>query len=690
MTGAVTPTAVRLALRNAGYVPIPITGKIPPMPRWQKLDPTPDDISGWAARFPDAQSTGVLTRWSPAIDIDIMDHDAAADVEMLLRDHLAERGRFMVRFGQAPKRCILLRTDQPFKKIVVNLIAADGRTDKIEILGEGQQIVVYGIHKDTGKPYSWFGGEPRFISRDELPDISEAEARDLVEAAARLLVEKHGFVRTQDRPKHTGNGSDADAGAADWGKLADNIRTGQALHDSLRDLAAKLVASGMGAGATVNFLRALMQTSTAPHDERWQERLDEIPRLVESAETKFRRGENENEQAGATATGTASGSGQAAGSLDEWDAGDEPGPIPPREWLLGNQFCRGFISSIVAAGGCGKTALRLLQFISLAIGRSLCGQHVFRRCRVLVISLEDDRHELQRRIKAVLDRYGIARAELKGWLFCASPKLAKLAEMKNRTRAIGPLEQQIRDAVERRQPDLIALDPFVKTHSLEENDSGDMDFVCDLLARMAVEFNLAVDSPHHVHKGQVVPGDADSGRGSSGIRDAGRLVYTLCSMSEAEATTFNITEDRGSYIRLDPAKLNIAARSAKATWFRIVGEPIGNGTPEYPNGDTVQVVEVWSPPSAWADTTAAGVNAILNDIARGMANGQRYSNAPNAGDRAVWPVVKKHYPQKTEGQCREIIHAWLASGLLHAEDYADPVQRHSRKGLYVDDAKRPS
>src|SRR5215467_1093855 len=108
--------------------------------------------------------------------------------------------------------------------------------------------------------------------------------------------------------------------------------------------------------------------------------------------------------------------------LDEWDAGDDPGPIPPRQWLLGNQFCRGFISSVVAAGGTGKSALRLLQFISMATGRSLCGQHVFRRCRVLLISLEDDRDELQRRIKAVLDHYGIERSELKGWLFCASPK----------------------------------------------------------------------------------------------------------------------------------------------------------------------------------------------------------------------------------------------------------------------------
>jgi len=133
--------------------------------------------------------------------------------------------------------------------------------------------------------------------------------------------------------------------------------------------------------------------------------------------------------------------------LDVRDAGDDPGIIPPREWFLGNQFCAGFISSIVAAGGTGKSALRLLQFISLATGRSLCGQHVFRRCRVLLISLEDDDGELQRRIAAVLLHYGIPRSELKGWLFYATPKLAKLAEMNGRARAIGPLVQQIRHAI---------------------------------------------------------------------------------------------------------------------------------------------------------------------------------------------------------------------------------------------------
>jgi hypothetical protein len=383
---------------------------------------------------------------------------------------------------------------------------------------------------------------------------------------------------------------------------------------------------------------------------------------------------------------------EADGDLDEWDAGDDPGPIPPREWLLANQFCIGYISSLVAAGGTGKSALRLLQYISLAINRSLCGQHVFRRCRVLLISLEDDDREIQRRIKAVLDHHGINRSELKGWLFCKAVKLAKLAELKGKIRSAGPLEHQIRKSMARRKPDLVALDPFVKTHSLEESNSGDMDFVCDLLARMAGEFNIAVDSPHHVHKGQISPGDADAGRGSSGIRDTGRLVYTLTYMSEEEAKLYSIpVENRRLYIRLDSSKVNIVEQSGKPTWFRFIGVPIGNATPQYPNGDTVQTVEPWSPPETWAGISTETLNVILTAIERGTEEGQRYSAGPKTGEaRAAWRVVQRHCPDKTEGQCREIIRQWLKTELLVPKEYYDPVQRKDLSGLHVNDSKRPT
>ena len=42
--------------------------------------------------------------------------------------------------------------------------------------------------------------------------------------------------------------------------------------------------------------------------------------------------------------------------LGEWDAGDDDTIPPPRGWLLGTSFCRGFASSLLGDGGVGKTA----------------------------------------------------------------------------------------------------------------------------------------------------------------------------------------------------------------------------------------------------------------------------------------------------------------------------------------------
>jgi hypothetical protein len=181
-------------------------------------------------------------------------------------------------------------------------------------------------------------------------------------------------------------------------------------------------------------------------------------------------------------------------SLNEWDAGDDTDLPPPRQWLLANQFCRKFLSGLLAPGATGKTALRTLQALSLATGRVLCGQHVFKRCRVLMVSLEDDKDELKRRVAAARMHHGIDPAELKGWLFLAAPKGFKLAEVNGKgCRQIGILEKMLRETIKRRKPDLITLDPFIKLHALEENDNGAMDFVCGLLVQLAIEFDIAVD-----------------------------------------------------------------------------------------------------------------------------------------------------------------------------------------------------
>jgi len=289
-------TERRLKLARAGFTPVPLHGKIPPLQSWQTLaNVTPEQIEMWAKTWPDARNTGALTRTMPTLDLDILNEEAARALEELVREQYEESGPVLVRIGKPPKRAIPFRTIEPFAKFVINLTAPNGSAEKIEFLADGAQVVAFGIHPETRQPYRWHGGQPGDTRLEELPYIRDAEAHALVDELVQILVERFGYTKAKERPgKRKSNGQDADeadrtSAPADWQYLYDNIRNGQALHDSLRDLAAKMIASGMNAGAAVNALRALIDGATCPHDERWRERRDEIPRLVDSAGAKFKQ-----------------------------------------------------------------------------------------------------------------------------------------------------------------------------------------------------------------------------------------------------------------------------------------------------------------------------------------------------------------------------------------------------------------
>lgn len=285
-----TVLEVRQALVNRGYVPIPVEGKIPLQKEWQKTENVSRAmLEMWGKTWPRANNTGILTKFTPALDADILNEPAAIAIEELVRERFEERGYILPRIGKPPKRAIPFRTTDPFAKITANLIAANGSSgEKIEFMCDGQQIVAAGIHPDTGKEYSWPLGNPTDIAHDDLPDISETEAQQLVDDIVELLCRDFGYSRAAGRPARKGNGAQA-AGdpAEDWQQLIDDIRAGNELHANTRDLAAKMVRSGMGGGAIVNFLRGLMNSSAAPRDQRWQDRYDNLPRQVDTIQAKI-------------------------------------------------------------------------------------------------------------------------------------------------------------------------------------------------------------------------------------------------------------------------------------------------------------------------------------------------------------------------------------------------------------------
>jgi hypothetical protein len=378
--------------------------------------------------------------------------------------------------------------------------------------------------------------------------------------------------------------------------------------------------------------------------------------------------------------------------LGEWNAGADHDPIPPRRWLLGNVFCRSFVSALIADGGGGKTALRLLQAVALATGKPLTGEHVFKRCRVLFISLEDDRHEIRRRLRAIMLHYDIQPEELDGWLFLSAPegKAGKLVKTDRfGTPKIGAMKAELSQAIAANSIDLVILDPLVKAHDCEENDNTAMDVVIQVLANLAAEHNIAVDVLHHTAKGGADPGNADRGRGASAVKNGARLVYTLTKMSVDEARLLGIDEtERRSYVRIDSGKVNITPSLDRARWFQIVGVELGNSDALY-KGDNVQTVEPWTPPDEWDGIGNELLRRIVDDIGRGIpadpdagiVAGTRYSAHPRARARAAWPVVQRHAPDKNEIQCKAIIASLLRQRLIVENAYRDPARREMVSGL---------
>ncbi|MGV8986055.1 MAG: bifunctional DNA primase/polymerase [Cypionkella sp.] len=161
---APTYAEVALKLLDQGYEPLPILPgqKRPAMNGWTTVRIDEAQVEDWCREF---GHCGVGLRTGPlvGVDIDILEVDPAHQAAEIVKARL---GPSLLRVGRWPKRLLLYRTETPFAKYKVG---------KIEVLGQGQQFVSFGIHPDTGQPYDWPMGEsPLDLSFDALPLVDEA------------------------------------------------------------------------------------------------------------------------------------------------------------------------------------------------------------------------------------------------------------------------------------------------------------------------------------------------------------------------------------------------------------------------------------------------------------------------------------------------------------------------------------
>ena len=229
--------AHRLALLAAGYVPIPLNGKRPTNTAWQSdVAPDESEIASWKKLCGKAFNTGILTKWTPAIDIDVTDGIVANAIAVRAAELIDEGSPQLVRFGKHPKRAILFRTEEPFDKMrTPDFTSPDAATHHVEILCDGQQLVAFGRHPDTGNEYEWPQGAPGSTRQCDLPILTQTMAKQFIDDAANIMRRAGWEEKKSKQP--AGNGAKRPTSSAGEGGYRERRYAKAALDGCAADLA---------------------------------------------------------------------------------------------------------------------------------------------------------------------------------------------------------------------------------------------------------------------------------------------------------------------------------------------------------------------------------------------------------------------------------------------------------------------
>lgn len=182
----------RLIDNGYSIVPIAVGKKAPGFDNWSKSRSSKPQLAEWIDSGHRNSGVGILTKHTPAVDLDIRDEKIALEAEAKAREIF---GDAPLRIGMPPKRLMVFRTETPFRKMRSNKYEDEwGELHQIEILCDGQQFVAYHTHPDTGRPYLWpqekfdlktgetlEEGGPLTINANDLIDITVEQCQALID-----------------------------------------------------------------------------------------------------------------------------------------------------------------------------------------------------------------------------------------------------------------------------------------------------------------------------------------------------------------------------------------------------------------------------------------------------------------------------------------------------------------------------
>lgn len=173
----------------------------------------------------DKANIGIKAGTFPGVDIDCTDETLSKMIGELAIQHL---GPAPVRIGQAPKRLLMYHTDVPFGRMRIWFRVAE-KQHLVEVLGEGQQYVVSGIHPRTQKPYKWSWNEHERLYPIIKPTKLTTITQEAVAAFLEAVAEELELMDIQCQREGSGNLADKRSTPQESLKAKDMDRLAQAM-----------------------------------------------------------------------------------------------------------------------------------------------------------------------------------------------------------------------------------------------------------------------------------------------------------------------------------------------------------------------------------------------------------------------------------------------------------------------------
>lgn len=672
---------------------------------WTSYDADERDLARWQRM---GAGVGLKTGFTPganasviAIDADTKDEGYAHTICGVVEKHF---GQLPTRIGNAPKAIYLLSIGGTSRYSQIKF-----GDERVELLSDGQQFVMSGMHPGTRAPYRWaralssFDNLPRFEPealkafmeelRAVLPDaklsgggeLAETKVNqqrlkgdlEMVRKAVAVIPNTTELFPTReayrdvayavkaalaDHPAEAfeiflewsgrwvddpeGKRNDPDYAEAEWKRMKPPFRRGA---DWLYELADEHGGGSFNIGK-VHF---------SVVDEGEEARSRELHELFGVEEASKKR---------------------ALVSPTRFIL-QPASTLPMEEKLYGTFYERGLVSTTVAPSGIGKSSLSIVEALAMASEKQLLDRKPAAKLRVWLWNGEDSREILQRRVTAAMLHYGLAAEDIGDRLlvdtgFDLSIKLG--TSTRNGAALDEVMAAALTDALIREQIDVFLVDPFVSTHTVPESDNNAIDLVAKRWAKIAHDAKVAIGLVHHSRKlngsGETTIEDA---RGASAFLAAMRGGRALSRMSPTEGKTLGLEHWR--YFRetgLAKTSHGEAYDPKNNPWYTIRSVSLGNGPgtglEAHLHGSHVGVVTMWNGVPTTAEVPNSETDLLLSAIRSGEWRG--HYSSPKWVGHAVANAL--HLDDKAD---RARINSYIANlkraGLIRIVQKKDETSR---------------